>query len=108
MFSKLIYKLYNKEAKRQEIKEENDIKVPRNMMSRGISKFSDFDAPNPTHITLYKAVGGHIVKFRNGNFDEDQFSKSSSGPKETVYIINDDEDLKEALALCITAEALKR
>ena len=94
--SKAIYKLYNKENREQD-------KVLSKSGPSVLTKKDNMDFPNPTYITLYKAVGGHIVKFRSGDYDE--FKGSS--PKETVYIINDDEDLQESLALCITAEALK-
>ena len=55
---------------------------------------------NPTDITLYRAVGGHIVKFS-------KYDKQRDDMVETVYIISDDEDFDQALAHLITLEALK-
>jgi hypothetical protein len=62
--------------------------------------YSNGEFKNPMHITLYNAIGGHIVKFT-------YYDDTKDRNKETTYIVGADENLKEAIAKFIAAESIK-
>jgi len=62
---------------------------------------NDSSFNNATNIALFKAVGGHIIKFHFYDEATDEYH-------ETLYIIAEEDDFNNALGKILTLEALKR
>ena len=91
-FSKILYKAVEQEQQKQQ---GGNIKMAELGVPEERNKFG-----KEMQISIYKATGGHIVKFPRWDHtrDEDQSS---------VYIITEEEDFTECLSKLITAERMK-
>lgn len=73
---------------------------------QGIAKLSpvqsgsELDSNNATHLTIYPAIGGHVVEFR-------RYDRKTDSTYSARYIITKDEDFGDRLSKIITIENLK-